>query len=156
MDQDTVRQNLYIRDFKRFMNNYKIQDINVGLKESFEVNITEAMMESFRNITGDNNPLHTDSDFAKERNYPDRIVYGLLTSSFLSTLAGVYLPGENSLIREVDTKYVKPVFVGDTLTVTGEVSEVNADFNIFTMKVTIVNQKGEKVVRGKMQMGVLG
>lgn len=138
------------------MNKYTIQDIKVGLKEQFEVSITDSMMEAFRAVTGDVNPLHTDREFALEREYPDRIVYGLLTSSFLSTLAGVYLPGENSLIREVDTKYVKPVFVGDRLTITGEVIEVNYDFKIFTMKVTIVNQNGEKVVRGKMQMGVLG
>lgn len=151
-----MQQNLFIRDFNEIMNKYTIQDIVVGLKESFSIDITESMLEAFRGITGDVNPMHTDSEFAKSRNFPDKIVYGLLTSSFLSTLAGVYLPGENSLIREVDTKYVKPVFVGDNLTITGEVTEVNYDFSIFTMKVTITNQKGEKVVRGKMQMGVLG
>lgn len=150
-------QSLYIRDFReyRFMNSYSIDDISVGLKESFKVTVTDSMMQAFRDITGDINPLHTDENFAKGKNYPDKVVYGMLTSSFLSTLAGVYLPGEKSLIREVEVKLKKPVFVGDELTVSGEVTEVNKDFKIFSMKVAITNQAGEKVLRGVMQMGVL-
>ena len=150
-------QSLYIRDFReyRFMNSYSIDDISVGLKESFKVTVTDSMMQAFRDITGDINPLHTDENFAKGKNYPDKVVYGMLTSSFLSTLAGVYLPGEKSLIREVEVKLKKPVFVGDELTVSGEVTEVNKDFKIFSMKVAITNQAGEKVLRGIMQMGVL-
>jgi len=137
------------------MNKYTIEDIQIGLKESFSVVISDRMMDSFREMTGDINPLHTDSDFAKDKNYPDKVVYGMLTSSFLSTLAGVYLPGEKSLIREVEVKMKKPVFVGDELTVCGEVTEVKSEYKIFEMKVEILNQKGDKVLRGKMQMGVL-
>lgn len=137
------------------MNKYTMSDIRIGLKESFTVEITADMMSAFKAITGDINPLHTDREFAKANGYSDNVVYGMLTSSFLSTLAGVYLPGENSLIREVEVKMKKAVYVGDKLTVTGEVSEINSDFNIFVMKVTIVNQNNEKVLRGKMQMGVL-
>ena len=47
----------------------------------------------------------------------------MLTASFLSTLAGIYLPGEKSLIHSVETKMIKPVFIGDELIVTGKVSE---------------------------------
>lgn len=137
------------------MNNYTIDDIEIGLKESFKVTVTEDMMQAFLNITGDVNPLHNDEVFAREKGYAGKVVYGLLTSSFLSTLAGVYLPGERSLIREVETKLKKPVFVGDELIISGEVTEINKDFNIFVMKVEIINQNKEKVLRGKMQMGIL-
>ena len=137
------------------MNKYTMEDIQIGLRESFSVTVTESMMTAFREITGDINPLHTDEEFAKSKNYQDKVVYGMLTSSFLSTLAGVYLPGEKSLIREVEVKMKKPVFVGDELTISGEVTEIMPEYNIFSMKVEIVNQKGEKVLRGKMQMGVL-
>ena len=137
------------------MNNYSFEDLYVGMTEGFEVTITEQMMEAFKVITGDVNPLHVDAEFAKGKGYDDRVVYGMLTSSFLSTLAGIYLPGEKSLIREVEVKMKKPVYVGNSLCIKGEISEINADFGIFTMKVTITNEAGEKVLRGKMQMGVL-
>lgn len=137
------------------MNEYKYSDIVEGMKESFQVTVTEEMMEQFLSITGDVNPLHRDREFAKEKGYDNRVVYGMLTASFLSTLAGVYLPGKNSLIYETQTKFAKPVFPGDELTVCGTVEEKNDLFQVFTMKVVIQNQKGEKVLRGKMKVGVL-
>ena len=137
------------------MNHYSFEDIKIGLSESYSVKITSDMMDSFREISGDINPLHNDSEFAKEHGFDDRVVYGMLTSSFLSTLAGVYLPGEKSLIHEVDVKFKKPVFVGDVLTVKGEVSDINPDFKVFTMKVTMTDQNDEKVLRGSMRIGFL-
>ncbi len=77
----------------------------------------------------------------------------MLTASFLSTLAGVYLPGERSLIQQVEIKFAKPVYIGDTLTVTGQVAEKNDTVQRIELKVTITNQDAAKVLRGKM--GVL-
>ena len=137
------------------MKQYRFEDIYVGLKEEFQVTVTEDMLKAFCSITGDVNPLHTDAEFAKGKGYKSKVAYGMLTASFLSTLAGVYLPGERSLIHSVESKFTKPVFAGDTLTVTGQVTECNEMFSVFTMKTTIVNQNGEKVLRGKMQVGIL-
>lgn len=138
------------------MNQYRFEDIYEGLKEEFQVTVTEEMLKAFCQITGDVNPLHMDENFAKEKGYESKVAYGMLTASFLSTLAGVYLPGERSLIHSVESKFTKPVYVGDTLTISGQVTECNEMFSILTMKTTIVNQKGEKVLRGKMQVGILG
>ena len=79
----------------------------------------------------------------------------MLTASFLSTLAGVYLPGEKSLIHSIETKFIKPVFVGDKLTILGEVSSKNDLFSVIEMKITIRNQDNIKVLRGNMKVGVL-
>ena len=117
--------------------------------------ITKEMLAQFCQMTGDVNPLHTEEDFAKAKGYESNVAYGMLTASFLSTLAGVYLPGERSLIHSVESKFTKPVYVGDTLTISGQVTECKEMFSVFTMKTTIVNQNGEKVLRGKMQIGVL-
>ena len=136
------------------MNEYKYEDITVGMKESFSVRVTEEMMGQFLQITGDNNPLHNDEAYAREKGFPSRVAYGMLTASFLSTLAGVYLPGKYSLIYNVQTEFPKPVFIGDELTVTGKVSEKDDRFRMFTVKVSITNGSGKKVCRGKMTIGV--
>lgn len=138
------------------MNQYKWNDIHVGLREMFQVTITEEMFEQFCRMTGDVNPLHIQETFARKKGYETKVAYGMLTASFLSTLAGVYLPGENSLIHSVESKFIKPVYAGDTLTISGEVVERNETFHVFTVKIVIFNQKNEKVLRGKMQIGVLG
>jgi 3-hydroxybutyryl-CoA dehydratase len=136
------------------MNSYSYEEITVGMTESFTVQITEKKMEYFLELTGDMNPLHNQKDYAKEKGYKDRVVYGMLTASFLSTLAGIYLPGEKSLIHSVETKMIKPVFIGDELIVTGKVSEKSGSIPVITVKVTIENQNREIVMRGKMQIGV--
>lgn len=137
------------------MNEYSYSDLYVGYETGFEVVISETMLERFKDITGDNNPLHTDRAYAESKGYPQCVVYGMLTASFLSTLAGVYLPGEKSLIHSVETKFLKPVFVGDRLYIRGEVLEKHDLFRLLTLRVLIVNQNKEKVLKGRMKVGVL-
>ncbi|MCR5301458.1 MAG: MaoC family dehydratase [Lachnospiraceae bacterium] len=138
------------------MNEYTYEEIETGHIESFTVTITEEMMDSFCAITGDTNPLHCDGEYAGSKGYRGRVVYGMLTGSLLSTLAGVYLPGKRSLIQEVTIKFAKPVYIGDTLTVEGVVEEKNDTFSLLMIKATIRNSSGEKVCRAKMQVGVNG
>ncbi len=136
------------------MNEYTYEQIEIGHREEFEIAVTEEMMSSFCRITGDVNPLHNDDDYAIRKGHPGRIVYGMLTASLLSTLAGVYLPGKNSLIHEVKIKFAKPVYVGDMLAVEGIVEEKHDVYSLLVLKVTIRNQNKEKVCRAKMQVGV--
>lgn len=136
------------------MNEYYYEDLEVGKTESFETAVTAEMLDSFKIITGDVNPLHCDEAFAKSEGYDGRVAYGMLTASFLSTLAGVYLPGRYSLIQSVEIKFAKPVYIGDKLTVTGEITEKNDTCGLIFLKVTITGESGKKVCRGKMQIGV--
>lgn len=136
------------------MNHYRLADLTPGVTESFTITITKEMMAQFYAITGDNSPIHMDADYAAGRGYPGRVVYGMLGASFLSTLAGVYLPGEHCLLHGVDLKFAKPIFIGDTLTVTGVVDEVNDTFREITIKASIVNQDGKKVTRAVIRAGV--
>ena len=136
------------------MNRYTYNELAVGQSESFDVVITESMIKSFLDITADNNPLHTDEAYAKTM-YSGKVVYGMLTASFLSTLAGVHLPGKYSLIQKTDVEFITPVFIGDTLTFTGKIVHKSDSFRIVELKVSATSNKGKKVLRGKMRVGVL-
>lgn len=138
------------------MNEYKYEDIYKGQIEEFTFEITDKKMNQFLAITGDNNPLHTNLSYAKEKGYNEVVVYGLLTTSALSTLAGVYLPGKYSLIHSVEIKYVKPVFISSSpLKVKGEVIEKDDRFSKITLKVNIFDKNEVKVCRGIMQIGII-
>lgn len=136
------------------MNSYTLADIAPGMTASFTVTVTEGMMDAFYAVSGDDSPIHMDADYAAGRGYPGRVVYGMLGASFFSTLAGVYLPGEHCLLHSVEAKFAKPVFIGDTLTVSGKVVEVNDTFGEITIKAVIENQNGQKVTRGLIKAGV--
>lgn len=137
------------------MREYKISDLAIGMKESFSRTITADMVKKFLDITGDENPLHVDSNFAEAKGFADRVVYGMLTASLISTLGGEYLPGKYCLIQGVEVKFSRPVYIGDELTVTGEIRRIDVDLKHTEIKVTIRNQKNEKVLRGVMKAGVM-
>lgn len=136
------------------MNHYTINEIKVGDEVTFKYELNQRKMNMFMEITGDKNPLHTDLEYAKEKGFSENVVYGMLTSSILSTLAGMYMPGEFSLIHNVEINFVKPVFLSRCpLQVTGKVVEVDARFNTIKLKYSIVDTSMTKVLRGTMQIG---
>lgn len=136
------------------MNHYTLAEMQPGLTESFTVTITQEMMDAFLQLTGDCSPIHVDEEYAKGRGYPGRVVYGMLGASFFSTLAGVYLPGEHCLLHGVECKFARPVFVGDTLTVSGTVTHVSEAVSEAEIKAVITNQDGKKVTRGIIRAGL--
>ena len=136
------------------MNHYTLAEMTPGLTESFTVTVTEEMMQAFERLTGDCSPIHVDENYAKARGYGGRGVYGMLGASFFSTLAGVYLPGEHCLLHGVECKFARPVFIGDTLTVTGTVVNVSEAVAEAEIKAVITNQDGKKVTRGVIKAGL--
>ncbi len=137
------------------MNSFTFNEISVNHTESFSKSITKEDVDLFLTITGDTNPLHTDERFAQEQLFSGKVVYGMLSASLLSTLAGVYLPGKYSLILSVKTDFLKPVFVNDTLLVEGTVAQKKEFGNIIELSVLMTNQRKEKVLRGTMIIKVL-
>lgn len=87
--------------------------------------------------------------------FRDKLVYGMLTASFYSKLVGVYLPGEKCLFRECDVQWPRPVYIGDTLTVVGKVSEKDERIHTVKIKAFIRNQDGEKVSRATLTVGMI-
>ena len=137
------------------MNEYKFSDIEIGLRESFEVKIDASKMDKFLDISNDINPLHVDSNYAKKKGFPNRVVYGLLTSSFYSTLVGVYLPGKYCILQGIDIQFSKPVYIGDALKISGKVSYINEAYKQIEIKAFITNQNNESVSKSTIYNGVL-
>ena len=137
------------------MNEYRFEDLKIGQEEHFSITVTEEMMRLFLELSGDENPLHNDEGFALSQGYQGKVVYGLLTTSLISKLVGVLLPGKYCLLQGVDVKYSKPVYVGDILIVKGVVDELHESVQRAVIKVSIQNQDEKKVVKGKAEVGFL-
>ena len=138
------------------MNSYTLADIPLGLSQSFDVVVTDSMMDQFGSITADVNPLHLDSAFAREMGFSDRVVYGMLTASFYSTLVGVYLPGRYALFHGIDAGFNAAVFVGDRLTVYGSVAYISEAIGRIEIKANITNQHARKVSGARIKVGFNG
>ena len=138
------------------MNTYTFAEIQEGMTETFTKEITNKMEEMFREISGDENPLHKDDDFALQiGGYKQHVAFGMLTASLYSTVAGVYLPGKYSLIHSLEIKFMKPVFAGDVLTVSATVAKKQEAMKLLHLKVQIVNQDNVCVSKADMKVMVL-
>lgn len=137
------------------MNEYKFSDIKVGLTESFDTKIDISMMDKFLDISNDTNPLHIDENYAKKQGFANRVVYGLLTSSFYSTLVGVYLPGKYCILQGIDIQFSKPVYIDDMLNISGKVSYINEAYKQIEIKAVITNQDNKKVSKATIKVGVM-
>jgi acyl dehydratase len=134
---------------------YRLRDLCVGLREQFTVTVSAEDMELFAQFSGDVNPLHMDEIYAKDAGFVGRVVYGLLTSSFYSTLAGVFLPGRYCILHGINVEFSEPVYIGDTLTVSGEVRHVNEAYKRVELRANITNQNDEVISKAKIKAGVL-
>lgn len=137
------------------LNEYRWHDLSIGLKHEFQATITNTMMEHFLEISGDFNPLHVDSAYAKKSGFKSNVVYGLLTSSFYSTLVGMHLPGRFCLLHGINLSFIKPVYIGDILTISGEISYLNDAYQQAEMNAIIKKADGTKVSKAKIKFGII-
>lgn len=137
------------------MNDFSFTDLTVGHKESFRVKITEAMMSSFLALTGDNNPLHLDNEYARSKGYEGKVGYGMLTASFFSTLVGVHLPGKKALFQSLNVTFNQPVYIGQELMIAGEVTYMNEAFKQIEISATVTSIDGQIFSKAKIKAGLL-
>src|SRR5690349_16163264 len=90
------------------------EGIAVGDRARMSRTIRAEDVANFCALTGDSNPLHMDSDFASQTAFQRRVVHGMLTASFVSTLVGTSLPGPGALWTQQSFRWIAPVFIGDT------------------------------------------
>lgn len=123
--------------------------MRIGEKASFSKTISESDIYLFAGITGDFNPIHVDSMTAESSFAHARIAHGTLVSGMISTVIGMKLPGPGTVYMEQDSKFLKPVYIGDTVTANVEVTEIiNSTKGIIKLRTYVNNQKNELVIDG--------
>lgn len=126
-----------------------IDQIVMGQEASFTKTITETDVYNFGGVTGDLNPAHFNSEYAKNTMFKERIAHGMLVSSLFSTVFGMQLPGPGAIYLGQEVKFTKPVYFNDTITATVKVIEKNLEKNRVVFETTASNQDGDVVVIGK-------
>ena len=99
------------------------EDLWLGRSAERRRVISEKNIRVFCGLTGDYSPLHVDEDFATRSRFGRRLAHGLLTSSFITGIIGMELPARNGIYMGQTLSFLKPVFIGDELTVRASVAE---------------------------------
>lgn len=129
-------------------NTISFEEIYEGYEQSFKHLVTVDEVDSFAQLTGDYNPVHIDPEFAKLTNFGKRVVHGMLTSSFISTIIGMRIPGPGSLWLSQTINFVNPTYIGDVIEIKATVTKISISTRTITLAIVILNQNGLKLVEG--------
>lgn len=124
-------------------------DIKIGDVASFSKTVSEHDVYTFAGLTGDFNPVHVNSEFAKHTMFKERIAHGMLSAGFISAVLGTALPGINTIYVAQELAFKAPVRIGDTITATVEVVEIIESKNRIILKTIATRQDGVIVIDGR-------
>jgi acyl dehydratase len=130
-------------------------DLNVGQVITHRFKITEAMMEIFKNFSGDNSAIHRDVEFAHYHGFNDRVVYGAIQIAQLSYLVGMLLPGDFGLASDWHISFRSPLYINDEACMEAEVVHLSSATRTVKLKFKI-DVDGRVIATGTAQSILLG
>jgi len=113
-----------------------IEELQIGQSDTYERIVTEKDIEDFAKISGDDNPVHLNEDFAKTTIFKGRIAHGMLAASFISTTVGTKLPGYGAIYISQSLRFKAPVKIGDKVITTATIKDINTERKRVTMSTT--------------------
>ncbi|OFI01501.1 (R)-specific enoyl-CoA hydratase [Clostridium acetireducens DSM 10703] len=125
------------------------EDIKLGQKAEIKTNVTDELIEKFAEVSGDINPVHLSEDFASKTIFKKRIAHGMLGAALISAVLGTKLPGPNTIYISQNLRFLAPIYIGDIVTASVEVSEKLDEKKKLYLITKVVNQKGEDVIIGE-------
>ena len=126
-----------------------IEGLKIGSSASYEKQITEEDIVSFAEVTGDSNPLHTDTEYAARTRFQQPIAHGMLGAGLISAAIGANLaPGKAVIYLGQTLQFRAPVIPGDIIVANVEVIEIDTERNRLKLTTNVTNQDGTDVIRG--------
>ena len=128
------------------------EQLTIGQKDCFAKTISETDIYLFAGISGDFNAAHLNEAYATTTVFKTRIAHGFIPMSLCAGVIGMKLPGLGTIVIDAYTKFLRPTYIGDTITATVEVVEKSDDKRSVKLDLTWINQKGELICEGWVQV----
>ncbi|TXE81325.1 MaoC family dehydratase [Campylobacter peloridis] len=107
------------------INKSVLDKIQIGMSESYIRLIKEVDVRKFAKLSGDNNPIHLDEEYAQKSRYKRRIAHGLFCASFFSALFGMKLPGKGCVYVSQTLNFKRPIYINDEVEAKIEVFQID-------------------------------
>lgn len=133
----------------------KIDQIKIGDVAELSHVVTQQDIDKFVALSGDDNKLHVDAEFAATTSFKKPVAHGMIGASFISTIIGTQLPGDGALWYAQSLEFLLPVRVGDALTVRAEVIKKHESQNVIELQTDIYNQHRQKVTSGQAKVRLI-
>ncbi len=123
------------------------KDIEVGNCETISKTMTESDVIFWGGITGDISPIYFDREYSMTRRFGDVVVPGLCVAGLISAAVTKVTLGNIYAMQVL--KFIKPVYIGDTITATAAIVEKLADSRMIKIETQCHNQNGELIIDGE-------
>lgn len=123
--------------------------LKAGDRASRTQTISNEMIRSFADLTGDTNPVHLDEAYAAGTRFGRRIAHGMIAAGLISATLANDLPGPGTVYLSQTLQFKAPVYPGDTITATVEVKNLRPDKPIVTLGTVCTNQDAKVVLEGE-------
>ncbi len=128
--------------------NRTFDELRLGDAASIVRTLTFKDIELFAVMSGDVNPAHVDPEFARSDMFHKIVGHGMWGGTLISTVLGTELPGPGTIYLGQTLRFMKPVGLGDTLTVTVKVAKKDSARHRVTFDCAATNQRGEIAIEG--------
>lgn len=129
------------------------ETLKVGDVETMTKTMTESDVMLWVGITGDMNPVHIDRVYGKTTRFKDIVVPGLCVAGLISTAVTKVTFGNVYAMQNL--KFVKPVYVGDTITATATIVEKLEEKHMVRIETKCINQDDVTVIVGEAREYIL-
>lgn len=135
-----------------YIENRPFDEINVGDFAELVRTLTAQDIDAFAVVSGDVNPAHVDEAFAQDDVFHKVIAHGMWGGALISNVLGTQLPGPGTIYLDQSLKFLKPVGVGDTVTVRVTVAEKHSEKKHLTLDCICTNGDGKPVITGQARV----
>ena len=137
---------------QNFLESRIYDEINLGDSTSLTRTLRAEDIQLFAIMSGDINPAIVDRDFANSGMFREVIAHGMWSASLISTTLGTQFPGPGTILVDQSIRFVKPVTIGDTITITVTVKQMFAHNHHILFDCNCTNQDGLQVVTGTAEV----
>jgi len=130
------------------MNGLRLEDLSLGQTTEISHTVTDSDIRAFAAVSGDNNPVHLDEDYAAATPFKTRIAHGMLSAGYISAVLGTRLPGPGAIYISQTMTFKRPVRIGDEVTTRATVTAIDGEKARVTLA-TVCEVAGKAVVEGE-------
>lgn len=122
--------------------------INIGDTFEHHFSFSQQDVVLFAKVTGDNNPVHLDDEYAAKTLFKRPIIHGMLGGSVFSKVFGTMFPGEGTIYLNQNLQFLRPMLVLTNYTAQFEVLDIDREKHRATVSTIVINEEGKKVIDG--------
>lgn len=127
-------------------------DLKIGQKASQIKKFSKEEVLSFSELTSDDNPIHFDDNYASKTRFKKTIVQGPMVVSLIGGILGSTLPGPGTIYIDQETRFLKPLFIEETVIAWVEVVKIRDDKPVITLKNWVEKENGEIILEGQSKI----